>query len=158
MLMTILIRKHTCSQEFNSNYFQTYASLLEHELDDATMSALFEFFDISLQLKQILKTTITIQESSGVRFHKSNSVTTHGYTSFGFVDMKTFNERVQPIPEHLLLKEKINALYSHLGWSMTDYKKIEVEVGEFDEELGTHHDFPFSFEQIEELWERAVDL
>ncbi len=152
MLMTILIRKHTFTEELNSYYFGNYATLLEAELSDPAMEKLFNFFETVQHLKQIGRATTTRDDGTGLKFHKSSEPSLYGYTSMGFSSEKYFVDRIQSLTEHADMMTNLNDLYNEIGWTISNYKTVEVDIGDYDPVTDEYSLYPKTFEEIEHLW------
>ena len=158
MIMTLIIRKHSFTEAINSNYFGSFQNLLELDLGEETVSSLFTFFEASQTAKEVSIASFHSDESTRLRLHKSETLNLHGFVSFGIVDTSIFFDRIETMLEWTQLQDSITALYSNLGWSLSEFRKIDAELGEFDELSGEYLLYPSSFDAIDALWEQATPL
>ena len=159
MIMTlIIIRKHSFTESIDSNYFGTFQNLLELDLGEATINSLFSFFEASQIAKEASLASFHRDESTSLRLHKSETPNLYGFVSFGVIDTSIFFDRIEKMPGWSQFQESITNLYSNLSWSLSEFRKIEAEIGEFDELSRDYPSYPSSFNAIDTLWEQATPL
>lgn len=158
MLMTLIIRKHSFTESIDSNYFGTFQNLLELDLGEDAVNSLFKFFELSQTLKVLTIASFNGADTTRMKLHKTETPSLYGFVSFGVLDLSIFFDRIQTMSEWQPFQESLTDLYDKLGWSLSEYKKVEVEVGEFNSDTGEHSLYPLSFDIIDNLWEQATPL
>jgi len=155
MEMKLIIRKHTLTENFPSKYFGNFGKLLEVDLSNEQIDALFSFFESVETLKTAMRALITNEEAYPTKFFVNQQVPLLGYTSLGFVDINTYKNVMCNSIEHKTLMDNTNKFWNLLGWSMTPAKTVTISVGEFDEESAMYNGYPITFKEIDSLWKSA---
>ena len=156
MITTLFIRRHELTEEFDSRYLGTYANLLELDLDNNTITKLFEFFESATNLRTLLRAMFTNEEIHPPIFFKADSVL-YGYTVMAYQTPALYHDRVKNLPELADTHSKTTALYNALGWTYSDFKVVEIEAGGLTD-IGSYENYPATFEEVDNLWNQAVPL
>jgi len=153
--MKLIIRKHTLTKNFPSKYFGNFGKLLEVDLSNEQIDALFSFFESVEILKTTMRPLITDEEAYPTKFFVNEQLPLVGYTSIGFIDIDTYKNVMCNSEEHKQLINTTNNIWNLLGWSMTPAKTVTISVGEFDEESAMYNGYPITFKEIDSLWKSA---
>ena len=156
MITTLFIRRHELTEEFDSRYLGTYANLLELDLDNNTITKLFEFFESATNLRTLLRAMFTNEEIHPPIFFKADSVL-YGYTVMAYQTPALYHDRVKNLPEFIGMHSKMTELYNLLGWTCSDFKVVEIEAGGLTD-IGSYENYPATFEEVDNLWNQAVPL
>ena len=155
MQMDLILRKHTLSEQFNSQYLGEFTSLLEVDLSSDQMNAFFSFYESSQSLKAAVKAVVADEEAYPVKFYKKDNISLFGYSVIGFIDIEIFQNRMEPLKEYTTLMNATSKLWTSLGWSISDARIAKIEVGEYNKETLMYAGYPTTFTEIDNLWNHS---
>ena len=158
MIKTIIIRKHLFTESIDSRYFGTFQNLLELDLDEETVMCLFDFFEKYQKLKMTKIALYPSPAITRIKTHTSTQSPLYGFFSAGVSNMSIFTDGVQKLTEWQEFHTSLTGLNSKLGWSHSEFKKIDVDIGDFIEDTAEFAAYPASFSEIDSLWEQAIPL
>lgn len=155
MIMTLFIRKLTLNSTYNSGHLIDLSSLLSKDLSDEAFSALFDVFQEGQLFRDQRKFIMTRAETNNFRIHIPNESSTVGFSSIAFKEKAFLTDIVQQHTNYNDLVAKTRTLFECLGWTMSDLKCIEYEVGDYSSALANYTLYPMNYYTIEELYNQA---
>ena len=156
--MNLYIRKHTFSEEFGSEYFFKFLSILENDnVSSDLVTKIVNFFEIGNAFKgQTVETFHPYKGSTVITYAVPN--TDYGFTMIGFVEHEDYKNIFLNLSLRNNVIEATLDLYQELGWSLSPTRKVVVDAGDYNPETEKYENINFTFEEIENMYNSVDDL
>ena len=153
MKLKFYIREHQFNDQYDYKYFASFAELLQLDLNDETLNALFKFLEYMQDFRTKITKIVDEEKSCGPIFYKDEKYPLIGYTILGFDTEDVYNNLVATQEGYVNTMNAMHSLYKLLGWKMSDSIIIEYEVGDFQPgELRKFSNLPKTLEEVRKLY------
>jgi hypothetical protein len=154
--INLYIKKHTFSDQFTSKYFFNFLNLIELEDINNLHQSVLNFASKAADFKEKQLSVFHPIIGDSLRIYKKDELS-YGFATVGFINDTVFTDVFVPLESRINAVEETKYLYQILNWSISTYKKITIECGEFDEQTQKYHDLDFTFDQIELMYNQSLE-